>query len=215
MKIGEIISLVRTTLRERNQTCALNDQEIYMHLNAIANRIKAENLKKRTKLGYQDYKTICIELEKVKFGDCSCVPDAAKCTVLRTKCEIPNVITSDFKNQLRIYDFGRNEIGYLPFLKGKRLRKDKGLKPYYDIIDKYIYVFLDLNKTELLVQGIWEDVVALEDSCYAKEPCKDIKEIEFPIETEYQTIIFKELFEMLSPYFKLKEDQDENFREEN
>ena len=136
MKIGEILSLYRTTIRARQQTCSLNDRELYLRMNSIANIIKQQILDKGHKLGYKNYHTINIDLEPAKFKS-HCHPEWMGCDVLKSTIEIPNTLVNSMRYELLIYS-GRTSYSPLSFMQGKRLQKHPMLKNYYDIIDNYL-----------------------------------------------------------------------------
>ena len=50
MTIGEIISLLRTSIKEHSDDSDFTDQELYLYLNSAANYIKREALDKNKKL---------------------------------------------------------------------------------------------------------------------------------------------------------------------
>lgn len=212
MKIGEILSLYRTTIRARQQTCSLNDRELYLRMNSIANTIKQQILDKNHKLGYKNYHTINIDLELTKFKS-TCHPEWMGCDVLKSTIQIPNTLINSMRYELLIYS-GRDSYSPLSFLQGKRLQNHPMLKNYYDIIDNYLYIFRSKPIECISLQGAWEDVTALEDYTDASNrPCYDPKEHEFPIEEQYIGLIFAEMDKQLNIYLQTKEDENENQRD--
>ena len=215
MTIPELLSTYRTIIRERSQAVSLNNRELYLIMNSIANKIKSDVIKKSNTLGFKNYKTFCIALEKVKFGDCSCVPEWAKCNVLKSVEPLPATLTTNLNIALKIYNINRKEIPRVNFLQGKRLSGHPNAGEYYDIINNYVYIFGNLDYHCILVEGLFEDITKLETVLNIdSEPCFNITLDEFPLDDEYIPLLFDLTDRKLNIYLKLQPDESQNFKDD-
>lgn len=204
MKIGEIISTYRTKVRARNQVCDLNDYELYLLINSIANSIKSKILRKGDKLGYKNYLTISLDLESAIFKS-ECQPTFLGCKVQRTTVQIPNALKNIKGYELQVYS-GKTQYNLMDFNKGFLIDHPM-LKNYYDIIDGYLYIFKSKTIDCITLKGAWEDVTVLEDiKDSSNKYCYNPQEHEFPLDDAYISILYIELDKSLDLYIKTNEN---------
>ncbi len=212
MTIGEIISTYRTMLKEKAQTSMLNDRELYLIMNSIANKIKQEVLDKNHKLGFQNYRTITLDLEQVKFKS-TCQPIFMGCDVLKSTYPIPPTLVNSSRQEMYIYS-GSVAISPYNFLHGKRIAKHPAMKNYYDVIDNYLYIFKNLELECITIQAAWTDVTSLQDVLGSNnQPCYDPMYDDFPIDDQYIPIIYMNMDKQLNNYIRTKEDENTNERD--
>lgn len=211
MTIGEIISTYRTIIRNRQQTCPLNDRELYLLINTISNKIKQEVLDKKHKLGFKNYKTITIDLEEVIFKN-ECQPSFMGCKVMKSTYPIPPTLVNSDRLELYVFN-GQKLISPMNFIHGKRLSSHPNMQNYYDVIDNYLYIFKNLTLDCVTLQGAWEDITKLEEIIGSNnKPCYTPTEEDFPIEEQYIPVIYINLDKQLNYYVKTKEDETSNER---
>jgi len=211
MTIGEITSTYRTMLRERQQTCSLNTRELYLLVNATANKIKQEILDKKHKLGFKNYKTITLDLEEIIFKS-ECQPSFMGCKVLKSTYPIPPTLVNSNRFEMYIYS-GQKAISQLNFIHGKRISKHPMIQNYYDVIDNYLYIFKNLELECITIQAAWEDVTNLEEIIGSNnQPCYNPLEEDFPLDEQYIPVLYMMLDKELNYYVKTKEDETTNER---
>lgn len=212
MTIGEIISTYKTMLRERQQTSALTNKELYFLINTSSNKIKTEILDKKHKLGFKNYKTVSLDLEEVIFKN-DCQPSFMGCKVMKTVYPIPPTLMNSDRWEMYVYT-GQKLISPLNFIHGKRISKHPALQNYYDIIDDYLYVFKNLELDCVKIQAAWEDVTNLENIIGSNnQSCYNPLTENFPIDDQYIPILYSMLDKELNYYIKTKEDSTSNERD--
>ena len=216
MTIGEIISLLRTSIKEHSDDSDFTDQELYLYLTDAANYTPREALDTNKKITKKNFKSICVPLERVKFGNCDCIPDKFKCDVLKSTFEIPNFLWGS----QNVYDVKGNYISYKRFIYLSRIKKHPAFKGItFDIIDNYLYIFGTLTLKTVLLEALWEDITKLAEIPECNdlgEPegsnCYDIASDEFPLDESYILLAFDTVLKSLNITFKLKDDNTENNR---
>jgi len=212
MIISDLISLYRTSIRERNFSSSLTDYEIYLIANVCANQIKQQLLDKNHKLGFKSYKNISLDLEKTIFKD-SCAPEFMGCKVLKTIEPIPNVLINSFGYEMEVWLDNGKLIPNLSFTKGKRISNHPNLGCYYDIINNYIYIFKNATKYCVNIRAAWEDITKLSEVTGTNNrPCYDPLTDEFPIEEQYLPVVFAQMDNRLNIFTKKPEDETSNFQ---
>ncbi len=211
MTIGEILSTYRTMLRERQQTCSLNNRELYLLINSSANKIKQEVLDKKHKLGFNNYKSITIDLIQTIFKS-ECQPAFMGCKVLKSIYPIPPTLVGSNVWEMNVH-IGQKNIPNLNFLHGSRISNHPNIQAYYDIIDNYLYIFKTLVPECVTIQALWEDVTKLEDIIGSNNrPCYNPLEDNFPLDEQYIPVLFIMLDKMLNYHVKTKEDETSDER---
>jgi hypothetical protein len=154
MTIYEVISSIRTFLKEFSDDSNYEDEFLYMEALVVRNKLLERELKKNTdKLTHRHWKPICMPLCLDTYYDCDCIPEMNQCKVLKSKYKIPSYFT--FGNFIGIditsidgykkYDMEQPSSG-----KYKKFRKTIS-PPYWYINDGYLYIFN-------VPQNIWEYV---------------------------------------------------------
>lgn len=164
MKIGELISTLRQFIKEVQDDSKYTDSFLWSTINSC----------RKDRINQHNKTRFCIELERVKHHDCSCV--AVGCDVLRTTSTIPVPV------KMTVYDLGGSTIG---------LSSDQELKfNIYDPIkskairfnthNQYLYIYGSLDLKYVQLEGIWENIVEWIDIqyCGADVECVDIYNLE-------------------------------------
>lgn len=164
MKIGELISTLRQFIKEVQDDSKYTDSFLWSTINSC----------RKDRINQHNKTRFCIELERVKHHDCSCV--AVGCDVLRTTSKIPVPV------KMTVYDLGGSTIG---------LSSDQELKfNVYDPIkskatrfnthNQYLYIYGSLDLKYVQLEGIWENIVEWIDIqyCGADVECVDIYNLE-------------------------------------
>lgn len=164
MKIGELISTLRQFIKEVQDDSKYTDSFLWSTINSC----------RKDRINQHNKTRFCIELERVKHHDCSCV--SIGCDVLRTISKIPVPV------KMTVYDLSGSTIG---------LSSDQELKfSVYDPIkskairfnthNQYLYLYGTLDRQYVQLEGIWENIVEWIDIqyCGADVECVDIYNLE-------------------------------------
>jgi len=183
MKIGELISTLRISYKEVQDDSKYTDSFLW----SLINTCRKERINQHNKTRF------CIELERVKHHDCSCV--AVGCDVLKTISKIPVPV------KMTIYDLGGNTVGHssdqeLKFsvydpIKSKSIR--------YNTHNQYLYLYGTLDRKYVQLEGIWENIVDWIDIqyCGADVECVDIYNLESGISVLDSKDVYTDVMRLL------------------
>ena len=197
MKIGELISTVRQLIKEVQDDSKYTDSFLWSIISTCAK--DKSTIHTRTRF--------CIELERVKHHDCSCV--AVGCDVLRTKYKVPTPIKAT------VYTMTGNTIGYssdqeLKFniydpIKSKSIR--------HNFHNQYLYIYNTLDLLYVQLEGTWENVTEWIDVQYCGNGgCIDVYELESGISRVDTEEVYRKVFNLLQIPLSRPDDftQDRN-----
>ena len=183
MKIGELISTLRQLIKEVQDDSKYTDSFLW----SIINTCRKERINQHNKTRF------CIELERVKHHDCSCV--AVGCDVLRTISKIPVPV------KMTIYDLGGSTVG---FSSDQELKfnvydpiKSKSIR--YNTHNQYLYLYGTLDRKYVQLEGIWENIVDWIDIqyCGSDAECVDIYGLESGISVLDSKDVYTECLRLL------------------
>jgi hypothetical protein len=164
MKIGELISTLRISYKEVQDDSKYPDSYLW----SLINTCRKERINQHNKTRF------CVELERVKHHDCSCV--AVGCDVLRTISKIPVPV------KMTVYDLGGNTVGFSSDqeLKFNAYDPIKSKSIRYNTHNQYLYLYGTLDRKYVQMEGIWENIVDWIDIqyCGADVECVSIYDLE-------------------------------------
>jgi uncharacterized small protein (DUF1192 family) len=139
---------------------------------------------------------------------CDCVPEHLGCVVLRSKYKIPRPIKSDLYELITVTTLdGRIEFPQQEITSGKynKYKKVNNLKPYYTVINEYLYLIgvPNNNLNAVLVNMVLEDpteadMITLcdEDGNETDDTCFDPRKDTFQLDGHlYRPLIYRALTE--------------------
>jgi len=211
------IDYLRGLIRQISDDSVFSDKYLYKTLSDARSKI----LKQRVNSGYKptawSYNTICVPFEKAEFHDCDCIETG--CKVMKSVIEIPEPVAIKDRALITLTDLsGANVIGnrssrrvkaskYSPISKGK---------VFWDIVNRKIVVFNDLETEIYLVKAIFAEPYDLndipkynlfgeceDDSVKCFNPDTDY----FPIDQGLNSDMYAIALEMLNVSFKAIEDR--------
>lgn len=161
MKIGELISLVRTTIKQQSDDSKYTDLYIYGLIKSIRAFLIHRDINSNKNISIFNWQTICIKLEKTQFINCDCVP--VGCEVLMSTVEIPSVITANKRDLLKVHTFNNIIIPYVGIDRqiSNKYSDFMRLHPGYYIQDNKLIIWNDLNLRAIQVSGVFDDPAEL------------------------------------------------------
>lgn len=163
MKIGELISTLRQLIKEVQDDSKYTDSFLWSIINSC----------RRDKTNKYDNTRFCIELERVKHHDCSCV--TVGCDVLRTVAKIPTPV------QMTVYDLGGSTIGYSADQELKYNVYDpiKSKAIRYNTHNQFLYLYGTLDRQYVQLEGVWDNIIEWVEVQYCgADTCIDVYELE-------------------------------------
>lgn len=183
MKIGELISTLRILIKEVQDDSKYTDSFLW----SIVNSCRKDRLNNHNKTRF------CLELERVKHHDCSCI--AVGCDVLRTVSKIPVPV------KMTVYDLGGKTVGYssdqeLNYNKYDPI-KSKSIR--YNTHNQYLYLYGTLDRVYVQMEGIWENIIdwANIQYCGSDIDCVDVYELESGISVLDSKDVYTECLRLL------------------
>jgi hypothetical protein len=212
-KVGEVVSIFRSLIKEHSDDSAFEDQELYHILSsarALLFKRKADSFKV---ISAWEFQTFCIPLEKAFSHDCGCV--TVGCKVLRSKYRIPRALTSRNKDLIRFSTLDHTEI---PIMKERDIKTfiyDDVMKksPFGVLIDRYIVIFNTDNRWRgILTSAIWEDLsewdgIQLCDVDGGEADCFNFFDSEFSIDPDLMYPMYEMGLRMMNIPLRLQEDE--------
>lgn len=195
MKIGELISTVRQLIKEVQDDSKYTDSFLWSIISTCAK--DKSTIHTRTRF--------CIELERVKHHDCSCV--AVGCDVLRTKYKVPTPI------KITAYTMMGDTIGYSS---DQELRfnvydpiKSKAIR--YNFHNQYLYIYNTLDLKYVQLEGTWENVTEWSDVQYCGDSdCIEIYELESGISRLDTKEVYEQVLRLLQIPLTRPDDTSSN-----
>lgn len=183
----------------------LSDEQVYFILKFIRAKLLKDKFDKYHYINISNYQTIdCLQLELVKDINCPCFTN--ECYVLRSKCELPRIITG--RNGLLIqgiYDLSGNVISEtsktkLQYVKYSKTKKDK---VSYFILNNKLHIQNKDRLKAVSITALFEDPLSLSNlggcnSCGENNTsCYDPSTMDFPLDADLTTYLNKMAYEEL------------------
>jgi hypothetical protein len=216
--IPEHIYKLRTFIKQHTDDSIYSDEFLYSLLKDSRNTLLERENKKFTKDSEFHKQTICMPLVISAYHDCDCLPFEVKCKVLKSKFELPKVLTGRNKELIRVLTVdGYNQIPFVlsTDLKNLKYTKTKAKGNKYGIINRYLTVFNNLQLKLVLIEGVFEDPLELSKISYCDEEgnetqCYDLNTTDFPIKGSLDFPMYQICLDMLKIPLQIKSDDTNN-----
>ena len=216
--IPEHIYKLRTFIKQHTDDSIYSDELLYSLLKDGRNTLLERDNKKFTKDSEFHKQTICMPLEITTYHDCDCLPFEVKCKVLKSKFPLPKVLTGRNKELMRVLTVdGYSQIPFVlsTDLKNLKYTKTKAKGNKYGIINNYLTVFNNLQLKLVLIEGIFEDPLELQNITFCDEEgnetqCYDLNTTDFPIKGSLDIPMYQLVLEMLKIPLQIKSDDTNN-----
>ncbi len=155
--IGQHISNLRGLINQYSRNSEpYTDQFLYEVFVVSRSKVLKDYLTKNISIPDSNYSTFCMELEKVKPHTCECVPDGLDCLVLRTKYQIPSVISSSNKSKISLQTLGGKPISIVNQFKWQ---SNKQMTDYVaSNVNGYYYLWnVPLNLKLIEISGVFNN----------------------------------------------------------
>lgn len=209
MRIGDIISLVRTTVKANSDDSKYSDQYFYTLIKSARSRLLSKK-SINEQLSPWNWQTICVPLEKVKYHNCDCIDIG--CDVLKSKIAIPQVVLGNNGNtkSLRPFIVVETFNGMsLPYVSPQNQITNRSTEilqdvPAYYIQDNKLIIWNTLDIRAVMVRGVFSDPMELvkinicnEDGVEYDKCTYDVLYEPFPIDEQYVNLILDDVFNRL------------------
>jgi hypothetical protein len=210
MKIGELLSTVRVTIKEITDDSRYTNSYLCSIIVQARATILGNSIKGKSYISNWSSHTFCVELELVKAEDCDCVTDTI-CKVLRSKYKIPRPLIGRYRDAIQIKLLDGRLVGMIEQyqLKSDSLDPIKGQALRYSIINQYLYVWRSKTLKCIYVDGIWENILDWQD-IQSQEDCNDIYELESGIGHNEVTGIMQIIATLLQLPLTRKDDDSDD-----
>lgn len=160
MKIGDIVSLIRTTARQNSDDTTYSSEYLYRLVQAARARLISQS-RSREDISKWDWQTVCIKLTKEKFHNCDCIEIG--CDVLKSTIDIPRVVTVDKMPLIEVETFAGETLHYVK-------PKDQITNRHSDILKNALGYYIQNNKLivwntlslkALMIKGVFSNPIDL------------------------------------------------------
>lgn len=214
-KIKDHIDTIRARIRQLGDDSMWSSPLLFKMMNDVRAVLIKQQLDKKSSVSTNNEQLICVPLEKDTFYDCSCVP-ADDCLIMKSTCEIPDVLSYKEKFALRVYDGGRNLIPYVHISKLKGRANLDTNSPYWTLINKRLILFGAHYKV-VFVMGIWNDPSEVENFCNcgdsSTDPCIDYSDDDYPIDPHLVSPMEDMVVRTIFPSLNIPDDIRNNANE--
>ena len=210
MKIAELLSTIRLTIKEITDDSKYTDSYLWSLVVQARATVLGNNIKGKSFISSWSSHRFCIELELVKAEDCSCVPDNS-CKVLRSKYKIPRPLIGRYRDAMQVKLMDGRLLGMIEQyqLKSDSLDPIKGEALRYSIINQYLYLWRSKTLKCIYVDGIWENILDWQD-IQSQDYCNDIYDIESGIGQSEVTGIMQIMATLLQLPLSRKDDDSDD-----
>ena len=201
----------------------ISDEQVYFILKYARAKLIKDKFDKYHYINIANYQTIdCLKLELVPEINCPCFTN--DCKVLRSKCELPRVITG--RNGLLIqgiYDLSGNVISETSKSKLQyyKYSKTKQNRVSYYILNNHLYIQNADRLKAVSITALFEDPLALSsglgecNSCGDNGSCYDPYTMDFPLDLDLTTYLNKMTYEELyGIMMKIPQDNNNNAKDD-
>lgn len=229
MTVGEIIQRVLSMYSRGVQSddSRLTSRHVYNKLLTVRSKLIKEKANSYRKLVYQ--RLDCIRLEDRPISECLCVPKHILCTLKRSLCPLPKIITA--RNGYLIDSvitldmetkFFEIPTGRKSYASGNKYTKD--ILNQYFIQDNYLYIIPNKeNRLLEIVQmfAVFEDIIipkTFKDcSCNAVDvvDCESPLDKEFSIDADLIEPLIVLTLEELMLFLRMRQDNLNNSQNNN
>lgn len=215
--IGAHIADLRIILRQTHDDSEYSDEYLYKLLSETRAFILHQEIQKHRKISEWNFQTWCVKLQPDTYHDCDCIADLG-CKVMKSVNKIPKPLLTRYKNYFKVYNINQDyEVDKTTPLKLKRdkLSLTRSGKKGYDIVNEQLVLFNAMGTDTLLIRGIFEDpaLVSLSTACTTpSEPCTDITDAEFPLDTRFNILLKELVIKQLLAVQNLPQDITNNAR---
>lgn len=210
MKIGELLSTIRLTIKEITDDSRYTDSYLWSLVVQAKATIVGNNIKNKSFISSWANNRFCMELELVKAEDCSCIPDNS-CKVLRSKYKIPRPLVGRYRNAMQVKLLDGRLLGMIEEyqLKSDSLDPIKSKSLRYSIINQFLYIWRSKTLKCVYVDGVWENILEWQD-IQSQEDCNDIYELDSTIGYSEVTAIMQLIVGLLQLPLSRKDDDNDD-----
>lgn len=182
-------------------------------LNVSRARVIKQKMDKQNFISDLNRQSFCMPLELTTYYDCSCVPDEAKCQILRSEKKIPKDIVLHMGTSIRVKTIDGSKIdrGTPVSHKHSQYSLTNATTLKWFIENSYLYILGSLTLPTVVIEGVWEDpdllvgYTSCSDSTDS-QPCYDPDSDEFPLDSELVDPVYRLTLEFLAVSDKYPED---------
>lgn len=225
MKLSEELSTLRNNIKKVSPDTKINNSLLYSIWSRKRAAVLSDQIKKRNFISDSNYKSYCIELEEVTSHNCDCpnilrLLNGLGCIVLRSKVELPLVISGILNDEYQFSTLGGKSIGLTQesLIESEKYDSIKNNAYRVTLKNRKAYIWNATLLPGISVKGLWSDIVAWNDLQYCSNqvPCVDVYEQETGLSLELsdkvQILATREYLETTA---RIKDDTSQNFNEEN
>jgi hypothetical protein len=211
--IGEAIQRLQSMYSRgvQSKDSRLTSRHIYSALKTARSIVYRQRANSNQSISQWAYQTLpCVELISAPIHECPCVPTDG-CKILRTKYKIPKFIQNI--SGVAIQSATTLDGGiYLDETKFESVKNNSGnkytsKKPKRYFRNGYMYITINTKLKGITITGLFDDPIEAAQfpsicPCEDCNPCKDIMELEFPIDMDLMDALLKIAREELILIFK-------------
>lgn len=199
MTYSEVLSTIRQSIKEVADDSKYSDSYLYSLWKLGRSKFLSQRTKSKNFVSNNNWITVCLELEKGKSHDCSCIANG--CDVLKTKHEIASSINSRVSQNIEILTLDGTLIPhrYAYEVKSDMLDPIKKNRLAYTIVNNKIIIWNSLELKAIQIRQLADDPLHYQEIQYCTEsnPCVDIYELQTGLSDDVQELVIRNTLDLL------------------
>jgi hypothetical protein len=211
---SEHISNLRNTIRAVSGDSDITNSYLYSIWKIGRAKFLSQKARRKNHISHTNTHMFCIELEQSKSHDCGCVK--VGCDALKSKYELPSVISSYTRSMLKVMTLDGTIIPFRTEAEVKTANLDPIKKGSlaYSIYNNKLVIWNTLSLEAVQVEAIWSDPLAWQNIQFCNEQveCVDVMEMQSGLSEDDEDLIIRNSLEILGVALKIPADasQDSN-----
>ena len=211
--ISEHISTLRNLIKQVQDDTEFTDSFLYSILSSASSGIVRQEAMQGLRFSKWAYNTFCIKMINTTNHSCSCIPYG--CEVTRSENKIPNPISSNMSDLIRLDTLGGKNVGIRTIGSASSDKYDpiKGNKLGAYIENGYVFLNKLTNIKVLKVSGVWADLSVWENIQYCDKttpPCRGLYDMRLPVHAENYYQVYNLSLQLLQLPLQLNSDMTQN-----
>jgi len=220
MTYSEVLSTIRQTIKEVDDDSKYTDSYLYSLWKLGRAKFLSRQLEAKNYVDSQNWISVCLELEKAKSHDCSCIE--VGCDVLRTKHPIATSMTGRVSTNLEVRTLDGTLIPhrYANDIKTDMLDPIKKSRLGYEIINSKIVIWNTLELKVIQIRQLTDDPLYYNDLQYCDEKigtpdCLDIYGTQTGLPEKLEELVLRNTLELLNIPLSRPDDYSQDSNPEN
>jgi hypothetical protein len=203
MTVNNIISTIRTLLKENSRSTSYSDEFIFELFITKRALLLHQRLGKFQAINESSYMTFCMDLELTNANSCS----PLDCPIKKSIFKVPSMITGRNVTSLKVMTLDNKIISETSVQDVilNQLNDIKRDKISYSMVNNFIYIWNNLTIKHIKVKAIWESILDWSE-IQSTSNCIDVYSVDIGLERVLKDVAIQMVYDDIIKSNTLKED---------